>query len=148
MPLFKKSTNMNYWSTQGGVYMMASEIKGKLWPEYIGYTAAQTFEKRINQHEGTGKVWQNLHQKQKKKVHFLTYPLSPAMAQCVESLFLQHFDFAMNTYHNDKQRYLNVNIPLVKPEDGAKMIINAINADINGFHSIINNVKGLSTRNA
>ena len=100
--------NMNKVGSKGdrGLYLfyVESTVTKKRYPVYIGYTG-RTFHDRFYEHatRENGVIYRVLVSKVfggSYKLFVHTHSLSPVTAKVVESIFLQAFDFALNTEEN------------------------------------------------
>lgn len=91
-----------------GLYLFSvrSKVTDKRYPVYIGYTG-RTFAKRFNEHanQENGVIRKVLVSKvfgDSYDLYVNTHSLWPVIAKVVESIFLQAFNFALNTSENGK----------------------------------------------
>jgi len=102
-----------------GLYMFFVSPKDSqgycLYPIYVGYTS-RTFDERFKEHASKKKgVFEKFFingqpetcfQGVKKKcdLYVMELPMDPRVAKLLESVFLEAFDFALNTEENGKER--------------------------------------------
>ena len=97
-----------------GLYLFSvqSKVTGKRYPVYIGYTG-RTFAKRFYEHatQENGVIQKVLVNKvfgDSYDLYVHTHSLSPVSAKVVESIFLQAFDFALNSSENGDTHDLDI----------------------------------------
>ena len=97
-----------------GLYLFSiqSKVTKKRYPVYIGYTG-RTFAKRFYEHasQENGVIRKVLVSKvfgDTFDLYVHTHSLSPVTAKVVESIFLQAFNFALNTDENGETHALDI----------------------------------------
>ena len=94
-----------------GLYIFCIENGSDKYPFYVG-VAGRTFRQRFIEHQNSGFIhWYNLacsgfpqkvpyHQRHQYPLNAICVPLSYPVAKFIESVFLSHFEFYLNTEEN------------------------------------------------
>ena len=107
-----------------GLYLFYLQDSNQKYPVYVGYTG-RTFRVRFHEHatQESGVIWKYINGRfmggttgYTLRVH--TADFKPATAMCIEYVFLNTFNFALNRAHNGNTRdYIDRNTPFTKKED-------------------------------
>ena len=90
------------WETEGGLYLIVAQTSKNV-PEYIGITG-RNFKERISRHMTSGIANKIRKRIEKPDVIVSTIPMDLPVAKFFESVFLEAFDFRMNTEENGQIR--------------------------------------------
>ena len=107
-----------------GLYIFYLQDSNRKYPVYVGYTG-RTFRTRFNEHatRESGVIWKYNNGRfmggtTGYTLRVCTADFKPATAMCITYVFLNVFDFALNSTHNGNTRdHIDCHLPLTKKEN-------------------------------